>query len=423
MKKYIKKLVGITLLAMVAFPLSAFAEKEIVPGIKMGGWGRALFVPGMGNDRDETIPRDDPSWGGSPRIGFNIRGESEKIGFYADVNVDGGGIGTHDQQKIWAKPFENVTVEVGPSIFYDALRGNSAFGAWNWLRYDKVSGEDNIFTRGRAGKAESWEEFKAGESPVGGALIHLDTPDGFYVFAALDILEDDTPIGTTVDEDGAEVIIAEQYTTGLMLQRGQYGIGYNVKGFGMIRAQYNGRAYKKATDEGEIPDNELESYSLTNVAVKVDQAIENLYLDIGAFIPSDSDSPDDTKYVAYANYKMDKITGHLLTQAVSDQVIPADDDNKEEEGTGISFAIGVDYDIGDGYGLNSDLRFYNNFITKNRDLDQQYAYMVGITKFLGNGIIGIAYESTNGQFGWQNLGKEEVDDAAWAIPIKLEYWF
>ncbi len=423
MRKIIKGLVGIALAVSVALPAVSFAEEDTdkpEPAITWNAWGRALFVPVVSNENGETVPRDAASWGWDSRIGFTIKGESDRVGFWVDIKADTGNIdGLQDQQKIWVKPTDTVTVEVGPNVFYDELRGNSAFGSWDWMRFrgmnDFYGGEDNIFQRGQAGGGDGSVLRSKDEGDVAsGAIVHMDT-NGLHVFAALNVVEEGYLFQEADDSLGTEDV-REQYTSAIMMKRGQYGVGYEIEGLGLVRAQYIGKAY---AEEGKIytEGDELESYSVINAALKVDQAIENLYFDVGVFFSTDDDA-ENHRIAAYAKYQMETITPHLLMEFMPDK-----EDAEGDEGLGMGIGLGADVDLGRDLILNVDLRYYNETAIAIEDVDNQIGFLVGLKKEFSNGLIGIGFQGTTVDWGDGVVQKEDVDDFAWAIPVKLEYWF
>ncbi len=409
-----KKLVGVVLGLVASLPICVLAEEEVAPKLSWGAWGRAIFAPAVSNQGGEVVPRDAASWGWNSRIGFTLRGESKNVGFHVDMKADTGELADlQDQQKIWVRPIDSVTIEFGPNVFYDTLRGNGAYGSWDWLRFNGIGGEDSIFARGQAGGGDGTHTPNA----AAGSIVHFDS-NGWHAFAALNVIEDGSEIKKgeeirDIDADGNAD--KEAYTTALMLTRGQYGVGKEIEGLGMARLQYIGKSYVK-----DITKDELESYAIINAAFKLDKAIENVYLDFGVFTPTDSDNTngDKTTIAAYGNYKLGTITPHLLVEAILDK---ADADGKE--GTALKVGAGADFDLGNGYGLNTDLRFHNETAVAVKDVDNQTAFLVGLKKGFSNGVIGIGLEGTTQDFGGGVVGKEKADDFGWAIPIRLEYWF
>lgn len=462
----------VAIIGMMALPTMSLADDSSTPSLTWNAWGRGLFVPMASPDDGETVPRDTASWGGDSRIGFTLKGESDRVGFWVDMKADGGKINgrdttsktfesdpilvyeddpnnpgnplfvtaktevvygdsyLQDQQKIWVKPFSFLTVEAGPTIFYDELRGNSMYGAWNWWRFNNIEGEDNIFLRGVVGGGDGrWHNRYNGtyESvPDAGALIHADT-NNFHAFAAWNIVENPRTFEYYADVDANpntpdELVgtYTEQYTTSLMIARGQYGFGYDIDGIGQARIQYIGKAYMK-DDEVYTDDDELESYGIINAAFKLDQLVKNLYLDMGVFLTTDDDA-ENTKAAIYGNYKIGRFTPHLLISAEFDK-LKYDAEDDDDTDTGLKIGLGADVDLGSGLTLNLDLRIHNETATGAED--GQTAYLVGIQKGFSNGIIGIGYEATNRNWpnGVKNYEDDEPDENAWAIPIKLEYWF
>lgn len=432
MRRIIRFGFHVALVALMALPAVSFAEdgtESPEPAITWSAWGRAIFAPLISNQGGETVPRAAASWGWDSRIGFTIKGNSENAGFWVDIKADTGSIdGLQDQQKIWVKPWNTVTVEFGPNVFYDELRGNSAFGSWDWMRFngmnDFYGGEDNIFQRGQAGGGDGSVLRSTDEGDVkAGGIIHWDS-NGLHAFAAVNVVEE----GYLFDEatDTREI-----YTSAIMMQRGQYGFGYEIEGLGLVRAQYVGKAYAK---EGEVytEGDELETYAVINAAFKVDQAVENLYLDFGVFMPTD-DEPENTKIAAYANYKMGTITPHALFEFELDK-----EDAEGDEDLGIKIGLGADIELREDLIVNLDVRYHNETAVYSDDIQERYidatdatiddiesqiAFLVGIKKQFSNGLIGIGFQGTTLDWGGGVVSKEELDDFAWAVPIKLEYWF
>ena len=109
-----KKIVSTFALALLVGGLT-FAQDA---SVKVGAWGRGLFVPvitgGVNGDGDAvTQSALGVSWGGAPRVGISVSGTSEFVGFQLDINGDAGTIGLGDQRKIWVKPFTGLTIQVG----------------------------------------------------------------------------------------------------------------------------------------------------------------------------------------------------------------------------------------------------------------------------------------------------------------------
>lgn len=348
-------------------------------GVKIGAWGRGIFTVVQSANPD-PISQAMVSWG-SPkaRIGATISGNSANAGFQIDFNTDGtaldlvalgapagtpsvdlpGSLSFGDQQKIWIKPIDMITIQLGRSIHDNTLRGDAgAYGAFNWLRYSTHSGEDNVFARVRA-------QFELSAAPI----------EGLYAYIAFNPLE-----GGVKTED--------------MFKTGVYGAGYTIPNIGVVRAQYQGRG-----DNGTI-----------NAAFKL-TAVQNLTVDVGGFIPTDTDVTP-IKAAAQVNYNLDV----LKLMANGNFVIPSVGDVAMEIG------VGAEYGLGDGLAVQGDVRYANEAsvdpVTAN---DGMVAGMVGITKGFSNGVIGLGVEISTTNFA--GTPAQTADAIAWAIPLRLEYWF
>jgi hypothetical protein len=426
MNKLIKGLYCLAFMVTLVLPSLANAEEKSAPvNIGVSAWGRTIFSPVVSNDGGEKHPTTGASWGGNGgRIGWTIKGSSANVGFQVDMNCDGGEIGFQDQQKVWAKPVDFLTVEIGPSIFYETLRGDAAFGAWNWMRYSDLDDEDAIFVRGKAGGGDQngirqnssgiqggWDR----ENGIyAGSIIHVDHK-GFHAFASLD-----QSYGSLIQEEtseGAGDEVREQYTTADMFKRGQYGAGYEIPGVGLIRAQYIGKAYLKNST-----DDKLTNYGIINAALKLDKIVDNFYIDLGYFKPTEEqkkteDGEGYEAYNGYMKYAAGSVTVHGTVQTKLDKL-----DSDGEEGTAIHAGIGVDVSLPYSLAITTDLRWFNNNWNAQADGDDTIACMFGISRGFSNGKIGIGIEYTSNSFQ-TDATKENSDDAMWSVPVVVEYGF
>lgn len=416
MKKALKMLV---VSALVATTFSSVALAEVT----IGAWGRAVFAPVVSDNQGELSPQQSISWGwggkaAAARIGFSVKGNSDNVGFQVDMNADGQNLGFQDQQKIWVKPIDILTVEVGPSIFYDALRGNATFGNWNWMRLPNQEDEDAVFLRGKAGKGDgntlNMRKNGAQDGVAGGTLIHLDTA-GIHAFVSWDQSTGDK-IGTLTDADGNESDKRETYTTAMMMARGQYGAGYDIAGIGQARLQYIGKAYA-----AKVSDDELTGYGLINAAVKIDKIMPGLVVDLGFFTATEDaektgDFGDHTGGALFASMGLGTITVSATGQMRMDVA-----DTKGSKGTAISSGLGVGVNLG-AVALDTDVRYINK--NWGGTEDDTVAALVGVVKGFSNGKIGAGFQYSQTYLkGWYNDQQEKADDAMWAIPVVVEYWF
>jgi hypothetical protein len=357
----------------------------------VGGWGRGIFLPIIVADGDPTVGSV-ISWGpGGTRMGFTISGSSDNVGVVIDVLVDNGNVAVGDQQKIWVKPIEMLTLSVG-SIFDDTLRGNAGFCANNWMRYDfGMAGDDYIFGRVGVGGPVN---FEAAITPTDGAYAYI----AFGGNGQLDLQNWMWGGPPVADED--------VLTT--MLKTGQYGAGYDIPGIGMIRAQFIGALSATEDPNGVI-----------NAAFKLTM-IESLIVDLGAFIPMDSEqgalmvgAGTLVDIVVYANYIMDIIGIYF----VSDIVLL-------EEGDPLwKAAIGVEYGLENGPTIQGDVRLNSPAIEDDPIL---LGIMAGAKWSYSNGIFGVGIEVTNSSYAnWGSALVDKTDPEAMVItvPIRFEYWF
>lgn len=383
-----KKILGIAAVAALA-AACAFAD-----GITVGGWGRGIWCPLAGNG-DNTVTSEGTSWGAAlPRVGFTVSGSSENIGFQTDWTGENGGVG--DDAFIWVKPVSMVKLSIGRTQD-DTLRGNASFGVFNWQRVGLGwTGEDVTFTRlgnGTGGQLQ-------------GAIIAVDPIEGLHIAAGFDV------------QDGKELYNTYGYHS-------QYQAGYTIKNIGTIKAQFIGKpaSYKwgesKTTYAGVINA----AFDLT--------AVKGLLVSVGAYIPTadtyttDSKSKvtqDNTQKVnAYVKYNINALTIHGLFVSDLNKWDQADT-TKNDKKFAMGFGVGVDYDLGNSFGVSGDVRYedamYASGSSKGKDA---LTFFAGFTKGFSNGVCGIGFEG-----GTNNIGPysgTKADAFTWAIPVKAEYWF
>lgn len=377
-----KKIVSTFALALLVGGLT-FAQDA---SVKIGAWGRGLFVPVATGGVDAagdaaTQSALGVSWGGLPRVGFTIAGTSEFVGFQTDINVDLAAPSAGDQQKIWVKAAPGLLIQVGQA-YDDTLRGNTAFGSFDWIRLGPINDEDNVFKR-----VDTQKGITAGY-----------TLDALYVFGAF------TGLSNTA--------VSLQETA---LKNTQVGAGYTIANVGLIRGQFIG--------QGNGNSNLIEgAFRLT--------AVENLYADIGIKYPLDADKYGGTSMLvnAYANYTTGAAKIHgLVTYAP----------NKESDANALGVGAGLDYGLGDGLGFGADLRYYSQKEAFGPILDATDSLITvfaGISKGFSNGMIGVGVQyattaqplTAGANAGEQGgaFGLHNPDVAGqFYLPVKVEYWF
>jgi len=390
------KKVVLSLLAFGLVGAAAFAQDA--PKVTIGEWGRQLFsVQGGKNAAGDTVTQGQlsASWGSSPRIvGLNIQADGGNAGFSITPDADNqGGFGLTDQNKAWIKPLDGVTVESGWSLETDTWRGIHDFGNWNWLRFNFSHNDSVTFSRlGEGGYATDVNYNK----------------DGVGAWALLQS-------GNAADDSGNPNGAAPFTSFGAALQLGG---AYTIKDIGQLKAQYLGDHLTgyRAPFSGQTSGKEFGVYQ---VAFNL-SAVKGLYEEVGLFIPSNGDDAGYTIQVA------DQL-GYAVTDkaTLNAQILYANynDKNGGKSGTGLGGGVGVDYDLGDSVGVSADLRYQNKLATNSGvdTGDDAVGFGIGLTKGYANGLIGIAFEYA-GKGGFQ-AGGLSATDAAWAIPLRLEYWF
>jgi hypothetical protein len=362
------------MLALVVIAGFVYAD-----GITFGAWGRAIFVPAMNKGAD-TMAMNMVSWGpGGNRISFTISGTSANVGVQADVLVDNNAVSCGDQQKIWIKPISMLTIQAG-RIYDDTLRGSASYGAWNWLRFGGMNGDGQIYAR-------------VGEYGETAFEVSVAPADGLYIYAGLG--------GNGIN------LLASSAKSITTFQAGQYGAGYTIPGIGVIRAQWIG--IKATGDEvsGEI-----------NGAFKL-TAVSGLTADIGVYYPIDNKvRAYMAKIPVYVQYSMDPVT----INASGTVYLPKKDDMLSfEAGLGANATV----DKTNNIGVEADVRFQSTYYANLTN--GAFGVLLDVTKGFSNGMCGIGVEITTGSFatnwGTENLPSSGPDALAWAIPIRLEYWF
>jgi len=380
-----KALAILTALAVVGG--AAFAE------ISVGGWGRGIFVPAMNDGLDETEGGDGtdgmitdtaPSWGSwggdEARVGFTVSGGSDNVGFQIDMNADGSSVNLGDQHKIWVKPMDMVKLQMG-RIYDDTLRGNGAFGSFNWYRdYGAGDGEDITFTR--IGYEGSKEGFEVAVTPMEG------------VFAAVYFHD--------LDKNATAALASNMQLAG----------GYTIAGIGQIKAQY----YTNATTYDVVDKTAEDQQSSVEVAFNL-SAVENLSAEVGFKMNMNDDIVTKVKYAGaeldteaykkialYANYKMDALTLHLLSLNEMAKSTLLD-----EAFTLYKVGIGADYALDGGFTVNADVRYTNTTLDNSEATTN---FMVAIQKGLSNGLVGVGVQT-----------KTFDGTTGFAIPVRMEYWF
>lgn len=384
MKKIISVLTGLALVAGAA----------MADGITFGSWGRGLWNVAA-NSGDDVVTDMHQSWGGAaPRTGIGVSGSTENVGFAVDMHANGdSGISLGDNALIWVKPIEQIKIVAGKKD-QNELRGDAAFGLWNWDRIGAVN----------AMGLEGWT-FPDVFDGDGVAVVAYPI-DGLTVGA-----------GIPLSLNGTGATLENTYAHGA-----NYAAAYAIDGIGTIKAAYMTRA------DGTSRDAKKDSTSYGVIAAAFDLTmVDGLYATVGAQIPTASVNEFDSTIVnAYARYSLDALAVHL---AVGTKLNTVDnsktDDSKYDGNLGFAIGAGADYSLDNGIGFFGDVRYANGVYMKNTSADKSdcLTFGLGVEKNFSNGKIGIAFEgATNGKNGYGRYTYED-DAFAWEIPVKVEYFF
>lgn len=390
MKKIISVLTGLALVAGAA----------MADGITFGSWGRGLWNVAA-NSGDDVVTDMHQSWGGAaPRTGISVSGSTENVGFAVDMFANGAnGIDLGDNALIWVKPIEQIKIVAGKKD-QNELRGDAAFGLWNW---------DRIGAAGAMG-LEGWT-FPDVFDGNGVAVIAYPV-DGLTVGA-----------GIPLSLNGAGATLEDTYAHGA-----NYAAAYAIDGIGTIKAAYMTKATAKDKDSKD------KDYGVIAAAFDLTM-VDGLYASVGAQIPTahvffepkslnDKLKDEPTVVNAYARYSLDALAVHLAV-GTKLNTFDLNKTKKEDAADGnVGFAIGAgaDYSLDNGIGFFGDVRYANGVYMKNTSADKSDCLTLGlgVEKNFSNGKIGIAFEgATNGN------GRYTYEDNAfaWEIPVKVEYIF
>lgn len=378
---------------LILLTLLMVASLATAQGVKIGGWGRG-FLEIAGSTTANQNPMIGPVIGwwtdNGPRIGINIIGTSENVGFQIDMNIDGGAVNLGDQGKIWVKPISQITVQLGYSTYDDALRGNASFGIFNWIRMRgwqgtpiDMPGDGFIFQR--AAKAQGAN----GDSAGGNFELAIDPIEGLHAFVVL------TP-GTGISKDLQTAI----------LSNAMYGAGYTIAGIGQIRAQW----LELALNGGAI-----------NAAFKL-TAVSGLTVDLGTYVFMTDGQMGNIFVNLFGSYAvMPTLTLNLIGSfAMIKATAPATDYMAIYGGIEGEYALPMDLVA------TVDVRVQTNTSTNTAINWLGWGAMIAIQKNFSNGLMGIGFEVTNIGFAGSNpLAPWAADGKliGWAVPIRLEYWF
>lgn len=296
-----------------------------------------------------------------------------------------------DNALIWVKPIEQIKIVAGKKD-QNELRGDAAFGLWNWDRIGAVN----------AMELEGWT-FPDVFDGNGVAVVAYPV-DGLTVGA-----------GIPLSLNGTGATLENTYAHGA-----NYAAAYAIDGVGTVKAAY----MTKADDTSRDAKKDSTSYGVIAAAFDLTM-VDGLYATVGAQIPTASVNEFDSTIVnAYARYSLDALAVHL---AVGTKLNTVDNsktgDSKYDGNLGFAIGAGADYSLDNGIGFFGDVRYANGVYMKNTSADKSDCLTLGlgVEKNFSNGKIGIAFEGATNNKGRYPL--KDNDAFAWEIPVKVEYCF
>ena len=397
-----KKLIAVSAVA-------ALAATALSAEITFGAWLRCLAAP-VASDGKDTVTAAGNSWGWgarAARLNVSAKSEDEKAGFNMGIYNDAISpkIEDGDEANLWVKPLDIVKVSYG---YYDnnTLRGDLCYGSWNWLRPTSswLAEDEGLLMTGLSGKAK-------------GLLGEITPMEELYIqlFA---------PIASETKADATYKNI-------------RAGFAYTIPGTAKIKAQYIGKGAGSVDEvkdaDGNVTTPKKDGNSNCDIEAEVDVlAVENLFLGVGFRYDSRKDGKtanageENMKIALGASYKVNdqlKVSASGAYFTFYGEKIDAR----------FQAGAGVDYDLGDGLGVNADFRYLSKAGVdgKKADNTDHIAFSAGLTKGVSsNGMIGIAFQGQTNSGNFANnviTGKTsdegKADKFVWAVPVVLSVWF
>ena len=407
-----KKLIG-TVAVAALLATAAFAD-----GISFGSWGRGLFQVGNakydGDDSNTVTSWLGQSWGGAgPRTALVVNGSSENVGFSLDLHGNGSGLGIGDNALIWVKPIDAVKVVLAAANDSNWLRSDAAFGLWNWDRIGPVGSEDE---EGFIFPAILNKNLAVAITPIEGLFIGVginsQIADSDWGGPHANATDGKNANNFTVS-DGNRFVDYLGRTIG-------FAASYTIADIGTIKAGVQG--------QGKGLNKDFESKDLIEIDAAFElTAIENVYIALGAKVPlmgnyNATTGADPIQINVYGRLGMiENLTINLLGGF---KLNSGDVKEKEKDGAvGFRFGGEVEYAFSNGISVFGEVSYANGVYMVKSSADNQdtLGFGVGLWKGFSNGLIGVAFQGATNAYGRNALNK--VDDLAWEVPVKFEYWF
>lgn len=396
-----KKLVGI--LAAAVLGASAFAQ------VNLSSWNRVAFVPFAWNG-NQVVSGEGENWAGknftgvagTTRVFFS--GDTKNAGFHMEVftqsSAAGSKIALGDPNYVYAKPFNWLKVSLGQ------LSANLGRGDVNYGMFD-----------------HGWRVSSAvGE--VCENMIFSELAKVNYDFVI-------TPMSNLwIEYAGKVKANDESYHT--FYNNAKLAVGYNIPGFGLVRAQYLGK--EDTTDK----NGDRVKFGIVEAAMDL-TAVQNLWLSFGVKVPTNFETWTGSgngmghtplKVALGASYNLYPVTLHGLLDVHFMQYSGKDSADKPEfNDVGYAAGLGADIKINDKYTVITDVRFcsdvYNRNLTDNGLTARgNLATYTGVAVNLSNAILDLGFQiAENGAGPFVTTVADKQYDLTWAVPLQITCWF
>lgn len=434
--------------------IAALAAASLSAEITFGSWGRALWITAANSyDGENNIIVTDvhQSWGGNaPRTALGVAGNSDNVGYKLDIHANATELGVGDNALIWVKPIDMVRLSVGKHD-ENFLRGDAAYGLWNWDRIGNVDGH-----------GEGWTF--ADYLDIQGVDFQITPNEALSIGVAVPLSLTGSHDTFAVVKDNGETE-SDPYTTGSLQDawlNSAIVAAYKIEGTGTIKAglklhsgatQGEGTEAVAAGGKWVDDDNDPTTPSVWTEVPAVEAAdgvgayaknkkgkdvktwadiaaafdytgSENLFASVGVVIPTKNNEAQ--KVNGYVKYTADALTVHGIA-GLKLNVNDANDSDSDFDHIGFTVGAGVDYALENNVGIFADVRYADGVYaagnSKNNDV---ITFGFGATKGFSNGVIGAAFEGSTrgtGRYEYKNGDNPKKAPLAWEIPVKFEYWF
>jgi len=451
MKKLVATAAAAALLGSAAFAGVSLGGDSMK--INMGGWGRGVWLTGNGvnSDGDNDIYTSaTKSWGGTgPRVGVEVSGESDNIGFLFGYHAEEGSNseGTSCDYRIWWSPIEQLKVYLGKTP--NQFRGDAVYGMWDIYRTGVVDRNGDF---SNATKQEEGWTFQGQSSD--GAQIYATPIEGLKLSASFNFPLSKDAIDTGaktiyVDANGNEVstVVGEYYLddSGMLVKatkktvsgsestnlanvlgrKSKYAAAYDIESVGTVKVGIDTTAARVTDKDGKAKDQ-----NILNVAFDL-KAVENLYVSVGAFVPLVQKVGNDValgnEVNVFAKYNMDSLTINARVGTLIGTAYYKKDGYEKDGGFGFLVGAGVDYKILEGLSFIGEVDYANGIYANRSTADNMdiLDFGIGVKKSYSNGNICVAFEGTtnNGNAPVKAYATKEAKDFGWCIPVCFEYYF